>query len=113
MAKRKVYTVSKRSSKKGWKVKEKGGKVVAKAPTKTRAVRDGASVARKQKRSSLIIRKANGADPRRAVYPERVWSRPLERRGVGLMSTELREALQLRGGSIGFRLACAGDVCVT
>ena len=29
---------------KGWKVKEKGGKVVAKAPTKTRAVRDGAKV---------------------------------------------------------------------
>ena len=69
MAKRKVYTVSKRSSKKGWKVKEKGGKVVAKAPTKTRAVRDGASVARKQKRSSLIIRKANGRIQEERLYP--------------------------------------------
>ena len=68
MAKRKVYTVSKRSSKKGWKVK-KGGKVVAKAPTKTRAVRDGANVARKQKRSSLIIRKANGRIQEERTYP--------------------------------------------
>ena len=69
VAKRKVYTVSKRSSKKGWKVKEKGGKVVAKAPTKTRAVRDGANVARKQKRSSLIIRKANGRIQEERTYP--------------------------------------------
>ena len=30
MAKQKVYTVQKRSSKPGWKVKKKGGKVVAK-----------------------------------------------------------------------------------
>ena len=69
MAKRKVYTVSKRSSKKGWQVKEKGGKVVAKAPTKTRAVRDGAKVARKQKRSSLIIRKTNGRIQEERTYP--------------------------------------------
>jgi hypothetical protein len=69
VAKRKVYTVSKRSSKKGWKVKEKGGKVVAKAPTKTRAVRDGAKVARKQKRSSLIIRKTNGRIQEERTYP--------------------------------------------
>jgi hypothetical protein len=69
VAKRKVYTVSKRTSKKGWKVKEKGGKVVAKAPTKTRAVRDGARVARQQKRSSLIIRKANGRIQEERMYP--------------------------------------------
>ena len=69
MAKRKVYTVSKRSSKKGWKVKKKGGKVVAKAPTKTRAVRDGAKVARKQKRSALIIRKTNGRIQEERTYP--------------------------------------------
>ena len=68
MAKRKTYTVSKRS-KKGWKVKQKGGKVVAKAPTKTRAVRDGAKVARKQKRASLVIRKANGRIQEERTYP--------------------------------------------
>jgi hypothetical protein len=34
MAKQKVYTVQKRSSKPGWKVKKKGGKVVAKTATK-------------------------------------------------------------------------------
>jgi hypothetical protein len=68
MAKRKTYTVSKRS-KKGWKVKENGGKVVAKAPTKTRAVRDGAKVARKQKRASLVIRKANGRIQEERTYP--------------------------------------------
>jgi len=68
VAKRKTYTVSKRS-KKGWKVKKKGGKVVAKAPTKTRAVRDGAKVARKQKRASLVIRKANGRIQEERTYP--------------------------------------------
>ena len=60
MAKRKVYSVEKRSSKPAWKVKQQGGKTVANSKTKAAAVKDAAQVARKDKRSSVVIRKANG-----------------------------------------------------
>lgn len=68
MAKRKVYTVSKRSSKPGWKVK-KGGKTVAKAHTKAEAVKGATKVARKQKRASVVIRKTNGRIQEERTYP--------------------------------------------
>ena len=60
MAKRKVYSVEKRSSKPGWKVKQQGGKTVAKSKTKAAAVKDATRVARKDKRASVVIRKTNG-----------------------------------------------------
>jgi hypothetical protein len=69
MAKRKVYSVEKRSSKPGWKVKQEGGKVVAKNKTKAAAVKDATQVARKDKRASVVIRKANGRIQEERTYP--------------------------------------------
>jgi hypothetical protein len=69
MAKRKVYTVSKRSSKKGWKVKKRGGKVITKTSTKAKAVKDAAKKARKQKRASVVIKGLNGRIQEQRNYP--------------------------------------------
>ena len=69
MAKRKVYSVEKRSSKPGWKVKQQGGKVVSKAKTKSAAVKDATQVARKDKRASVVIRKTNGRIQEERTYP--------------------------------------------
>lgn len=69
MAKRKVYSVEKRSSKPGWKVKQQGDKVVSKAKTKSAAVKDATQVARKDKRASVVIRKTNGRIQEERTYP--------------------------------------------
>lgn len=69
MAKRKVYSVEKRSSKPGWKEKQQGGKVIAKSKTKAAAVKDATQVARKDKRASVVIRKANGRIQEVRTYP--------------------------------------------
>ena len=69
MAERKVYTVSTRSSKKGWKVKKRGGKVISKTSTKAEAVQDAAKKARKQKRASLVIKGRNGRIQEQRTYP--------------------------------------------
>ena len=69
MAKRKVYSVEKRSSKPGWKVKQQGGKTVAKSKTKAAAVKNATQVARKDKRASVVIRKTNGRIQEERTYP--------------------------------------------
>ena len=69
MAKRKVYNVTKRSSKPGWKVKEQGGKTVTKTKTKDAAVQGATKVARKKKRASVVIKKANGRIQEQRTYP--------------------------------------------
>jgi uncharacterized protein DUF2188 len=69
MAKRKVYSVEPRSSKAGWKVKQQGGKTVTKTPTKTEAVKTASKVARKDKKASVVIRKANGRIQEERTYP--------------------------------------------
>ena len=69
MAKQKVYTVQKRSSKPGWKVKKKGGKVVAKTDTKAKAVKTATATASKDKRSSVVIHKADGKVQEERTYP--------------------------------------------
>lgn len=69
MAKRKVYSVEKRSSKPGWKVKEQGGNVVTKTTRKTDAVRSATKVAKKDKQASVVIRKANGRIQEERTYP--------------------------------------------
>ena len=69
MAKRRVYSVERRSSKPGWKVKQQGGKVVAKSKTKTAAVKDAARIARKDKRASVVIRNTNGRIQEERSYP--------------------------------------------
>jgi hypothetical protein len=50
-------------------VKQQGGKTVAKTKTKAAAVKDAAQVARKDKRSSVVIRKANGRIQEERTYP--------------------------------------------
>jgi hypothetical protein len=79
MAKRKVYSVEKRSSKPGWKVKQQGGKTVAKSKTKAAAVKDATRVARKDKRASVVIRKTNGRIQEERTYPR--GSDPRKRKG--------------------------------
>ncbi len=69
MARRKVYSVQKRSSKSGWKVKKKGGKVVAKTDTKAKAVKTATATASKDKRSSVVIHKADGKVQEERTYP--------------------------------------------
>jgi hypothetical protein len=69
MGQRKVYTVSKRSSKKGWKVKKAGGKVISKTGTKAEAVDDAAKKARKQKRASVVIKGRDGRIQEHRTYP--------------------------------------------
>ena len=69
VAKRKVYSVEKRSSKPGWKVKKKGGKTLTKTTTKVDAVQSAAKVARKDKKASVVIRKSNGRIQEERTYP--------------------------------------------
>ena len=69
MAKRKVYSVERRSSKPGWKVKQQGGKVVTKTTKKTDAVRSAAKIASKDKQASVVIRKASGRIQEERTYP--------------------------------------------
>jgi hypothetical protein len=71
MAKRKVYSVERRSSKPGWKVKEQGGKTVSKTSKKADAVQTASKVARKDKKASVVIRKANGRIQEERTYPRR------------------------------------------
>ncbi len=75
MAKRKVYSVQKRSSKDGWKVKKQGGKTLSKTPTKAEAVQTATKVARKDKSASVVIRKANGRIQEERTYPRGTNSR--------------------------------------
>jgi len=79
MAKRKVYSVEPRSSKAGWKVKRQGGKTVTKTPTKAKAVQTASKVARKDKKASVVIRKANGRIQEERTYPR--GSGPRKRKG--------------------------------
>lgn len=69
MAQQKVYTVSKRTSSKGWKVKKRGGKVISKTRTKAKAVRKAAKQARKQKRATVVIKGLNGRIQEQRKYP--------------------------------------------
>ena len=69
MAKRKVYWVEKRSSKAGWKVQTQSGKVVVKTDTKAQAVKGATAVTSKDKRASVVIRKANGQIQEERTYP--------------------------------------------
>ena len=86
MAKRKVYSVEKRSSKPGWKEKQQGGMVIAKSKTKAAAVKDATQVARKDKRASVVIRKANGRIQEERTYPR--GSDPSQDEGVSDVPSE-------------------------
>ncbi len=68
MAKQKDYSVEKRSSKAGWKVKQ-GGKVVAKTDTKAQAVKSATAAASEDKKASVVIRKADGRIQEERTYP--------------------------------------------
>ena len=60
MAKGKVYTVSKRKKKGGWKVAEASLGVLAKGDTKEEVVQTATSVANLQKKATLLIEKEDG-----------------------------------------------------
>lgn len=76
MAKGKVYTVSKRQKKGGWKVEEASLGVLAKGDTKEEVVQAATSVANLQKKATLRIEKEDGE-----LQEERTYSRdaPLAR----------------------------------
>ena len=76
MAKGKIYTVSKRKKKDGWKAKESSLGVFAKGDTKEAVVLAVTNVANLQKRATVRIEKSDGE-----LQEERSYSRdaPLER----------------------------------
>lgn len=70
MAKGKVYTVSKRKKKDGWKAKESSLGVFAKGDTKEAVVQAATSVANLQKKATVRIEKTDGE-----LQEERSYSR--------------------------------------
>jgi predicted RNase H-like HicB family nuclease len=68
MAKRKIYTVSKRK-KGGWQVKESSLGVFAKGDTKEEVLQAATSVARLQKKATLRIEKEDGELQEERTYP--------------------------------------------
>ena len=69
MGKRKVYTVSKRKKKDGWKAKEANLGVFAKGETKDEVVQAATAVANLQKKATLRIEKEDGELQEERTYP--------------------------------------------
>jgi len=65
----KVYTVSKRKKKGGWKAKESSVGVIAKGDNKDEVVQATAQIANLQKKASLRIEKENGELQEERSYP--------------------------------------------
>ncbi|MEX0755993.1 MAG: DUF2188 domain-containing protein [Actinomycetota bacterium] len=76
MSKEKVYTVSKRKKKSGWKAKESRIGVIARADNKEDVVQAAAQIANLQKRATLRIEKENGEVQEERSYPRGADSRP-------------------------------------
>jgi Uncharacterized protein conserved in bacteria (DUF2188) len=69
MAKRKVYTVSKRKKKGGWKAQESTAGVIATGDNKDEVVQATAQIANLQKKARLRIEKENGELQEERTYP--------------------------------------------
>lgn len=69
MAKGKLYTVSKRKKKDGWKAKEAKLGILAKGATKDEVVQATSAVASLQKRATLRIEKEGGELQEERKYP--------------------------------------------
>ncbi len=69
MPKSKVYTVSRRKKKGGWKAKESSTGVIAKGDNKDEVVQATAQIANLQKKASLRIEKEDGELQEERSYP--------------------------------------------
>ena len=69
MAKGKVYTVSKRKKKDGWKSKESSQGVIAKGSNKADVVQATAAIANLQRKATLRIEREDGEVQEEREYP--------------------------------------------
>lgn len=69
MPKRKVYTVSKRKKKDGWKAKESNAGVLAKGANKEEVVQATTQLANLQKKATVRIEREDGQVQEERSYP--------------------------------------------
>jgi Uncharacterized protein conserved in bacteria (DUF2188) len=69
MAKGKIYTVSKRKKKDGWKAKESSQGVIAKGSNKADVVQATAAIANLQRKATLRIEREDGEVQEEREYP--------------------------------------------